>query len=474
MRTEIVCLMGLCMLGTPNARADQLVWDAQTGNGQADDGGGTWSDSGGNANWWNGSQNVSWPNTSADTAVIGANNGAAGDVIIGGTVNAGKVVFTNAGSGSYVLSGGTLNLGGATPEIGASTNARVTADIAGTAGLAKTGVGTLTLDGAKSYSGTTVVGAGVLAVAGPTTPVTNNLLAWFDAADASTITKDGGNLVSAWASKGSYTGSATASGSARPVFVTGAVNGRPAIRFDGTLQGLTNAGILTAANFANSNASLFVVWTPNNDTDYDVLCTDGNSSQYWRWAGGGYGYWALFRSARWPTLTTPTNGTHMFRLVTSSTGSPYVYRIWVDGAFVDLPWTAGPAEWRFMPDLRIGYGRTDIRLNGTMSEVLIYNSALSDTDRATVEAYLNNKWFGTGAYASSAADLLPTNSAVQVASGATLDLSRYANQRVTSLADNGGGGGALVVGSGTLTLGDGNSATFSGSVTGVGGLTKLG
>jgi hypothetical protein len=57
-----------------------------------------------------------------------------------------------------------------------------------------------------------------------------------------------------------------------------------------------------------------------------------------------------------------------------------------------------------------------------------------------------------------------------VASGAVLDLNGF-SQTVGSLA----GAGAVTLGTATLTSGnDGTSTTFSGSMSGSGGLTKIG
>lgn len=91
MKIATLLLLGLCVLGT-TVGAAPWIWDAQPGNSQADDGGGTWAVSAANTNWWNQTQNVTWPNTTADTAVFGANSGMAGAITVGGTVTAGGPV----------------------------------------------------------------------------------------------------------------------------------------------------------------------------------------------------------------------------------------------------------------------------------------------------------------------------------------------------------------------------------------------
>jgi autotransporter-associated beta strand protein len=69
-----------------------------------------------------------------------------------------------------------------------------------------------------------------------------------------------------------------------------------------------------------------------------------------------------------------------------------------------------------------------------------------------------------------AANAFAVSSAFTVASGATLDLNNF-NQTIGSLA----GAGNVTLGSATLTTGsDGTSTTYSGAISGTGGLTKIG
>jgi autotransporter-associated beta strand protein len=75
-----------------------------------------------------------------------------------------------------------------------------------------------------------------------------------------------------------------------------------------------------------------------------------------------------------------------------------------------------------------------------------------------------------GTLAASATNAFSSSSAFTVASGATLNLASF-NQTIGSLA----GAGAVTLGSATLTTGNDNtSTTFSGGISGGGGLTKIG
>ena len=93
-------------------------------------------------------------------------SGTAGTVTVasGTAANAG-ITF---GSSGYTLSGGTLSLGGTAPATITITNgihtATISTAISGSAGLRKSGAGKLTLAGANSFTGGTIITSGVLEV----------------------------------------------------------------------------------------------------------------------------------------------------------------------------------------------------------------------------------------------------------------------------------------------------------------------
>jgi autotransporter-associated beta strand protein len=162
--------LGLSATGLISAvHAATLTWDASGANPAAPtDGAGTWDMA--LANWSNGAADLAWPNTNADVAVFGANNGAAGAITVA-TVTANGITFNAAGSGNYSLSGGTLTLDGTTPTVTANVDASIASAIAGTLGLAKAGTGNLTLSGTNTYTGGTAANAGTLTAKQPGTAV---------------------------------------------------------------------------------------------------------------------------------------------------------------------------------------------------------------------------------------------------------------------------------------------------------------
>jgi autotransporter-associated beta strand protein len=139
-------------------------------------GNGTWTAAAGNTSWQNhaGAAAGAWQSR---TATFG---GTAGTVTVDNA--GGAVAFTGAQflTNGYTVAGGNLTtttaetvlqVGNATAA-GATATANVSAVIAGTGGLVKTDLGTLTLSGNNTYTGSTAVNAGTLLVTGNQTAAT--------------------------------------------------------------------------------------------------------------------------------------------------------------------------------------------------------------------------------------------------------------------------------------------------------------
>ncbi|MBP6507867.1 MAG: autotransporter-associated beta strand repeat-containing protein [Opitutaceae bacterium] len=80
-------------------------------------------------------------------------------------------IVLNYGTATYhfgtLAGGGTLNVRGNTASVGGlDTSTTFSGDITGTGGLTKTGSGALTLSGSNTYTGTTAINAGTLALTG--------------------------------------------------------------------------------------------------------------------------------------------------------------------------------------------------------------------------------------------------------------------------------------------------------------------
>ncbi|MEL7687971.1 autotransporter-associated beta strand repeat-containing protein [Citromicrobium bathyomarinum] len=151
-------------------------WDGSSGanNDAVDGGSGIWQNSAGNRNWTDATGALNGTYGDGTFAIF---QGVAGTVSIDnslGAVTASGLQFVTDG---YRVAGGTLTLDGSPESIirvgdgtagGANITATIAADIAGTAQLVKTDLGTLVLSGDNTYTGGTSLEDGALVLGGNT------------------------------------------------------------------------------------------------------------------------------------------------------------------------------------------------------------------------------------------------------------------------------------------------------------------
>ena len=151
MKSKLIPFLAASIFLANSAHSAVFTWDGGTG---------TWDAT--TTNWGG----LAWGNTNADEAVFGGTPGTV-------TINTGTGVIANRltfNSDGYVIDGNIpadlLTLAGTTPTINTATSqtATINAIIAGTAGLSKDGAGTLILNGANSYTGTTELLTGTIVV----------------------------------------------------------------------------------------------------------------------------------------------------------------------------------------------------------------------------------------------------------------------------------------------------------------------
>ncbi|MBL9156005.1 MAG: autotransporter-associated beta strand repeat-containing protein [Verrucomicrobiales bacterium] len=176
LRSRILTAMALILIALSSgpASATLFYWDvdgSDSGNttGGANLGGtGTWDALA--SNWWDGLNPLnSWLNSPDDSAVftyaypalgIPSNFGV---TVAGGGVTTGGISFLRSG---YTLSGGAITLAGSAPTLHATLgdSATISSNLLGTAGLTKTGGGSIRLSGTNTYTGTTTIANGTLII----------------------------------------------------------------------------------------------------------------------------------------------------------------------------------------------------------------------------------------------------------------------------------------------------------------------
>lgn len=165
--------VALWQIGQP-LQAATFYWDTDTstaGNntdGTGLGGSGNWDTS--TSNWWDLANLVVWPNTNVDQAIFTgpAPTGVPtlSTVTLSSGIVANKLSFVRSG---YTLTGGTLTLAGATPTLHANLgeSATIGSQILGSAGLTKTGGGSIRLsNNANAYMGITTISNGSLIITG--------------------------------------------------------------------------------------------------------------------------------------------------------------------------------------------------------------------------------------------------------------------------------------------------------------------
>jgi len=270
----------------------------------------------------------------------------------------------------------------------------------------------------------------------PTSPpggVGSGLQLWLDASDAFTLfdATSGGSLVAAdggvarWEDKSGNGRHATQGTSEnRPLRKTSVQGSKDVLRFDGSNYSLSipnstatfkflhsaestvfavfksgttaNPGHATNVVFGTANISTSVVGVTLYTGDSNP--TTANDALYWYVSRGASGTWPVFFDGNnyFPSnafgmislLSKPQDGTSANRFAMRRNGANLSTANTPEGSTQTVS-TANSTN-----DLTIGRspsGQSDF-LNGDIAEIIIYNSALSGTDRALVESYLMSKW----------------------------------------------------------------------------------
>jgi hypothetical protein len=240
----------------------------------------------------------------------------------------------------------------------------------------------------------------------PVSPNISGLQLWLDSADATTLydATSGGNLVSAdgatvarWQDKSGNGRHATqGTPNARPLLKTSVVNGRNVLRFDGSNDSLWNSSwnltLTQQTVFAVFNstwsggiANYARIFTQSDSSkDYQsannyIPLLRNNSNQIASYSGAGFRS-PINYSAGYVIATSVHTGTTLTNKINAVTGATYsntLNKIVTRYAIGDK-----------IADAGIPPGS----VNGDILEIIVYNTALTTTQRQEVEAYLNTKW----------------------------------------------------------------------------------
>ena len=231
---------------------------------------------------------------------------------------------------------------------------------------------------------------------------------WLDGSDATTVfdATSGGNVVSnngsvaRWQDKSGNSRHALQSNSGqRPVYLSSTVNGLGALDFNGSSQwikstsvfsGLTDFSYFVVVKNDDAGANTRMVFGERvNLNDGGILLSkNGNTSiSYGRGCVSG-----SVRAGVGESVPFPTSPVLLSMVTTSSSGTA---RRNAQNVGTDNTTTAAVS---FRDTFTLGNtsaDNADVSIfwwDGRICEVLVYNSALSDTNRAAVETHLLTKW----------------------------------------------------------------------------------
>jgi len=217
---------------------------------------------------------------------------------------------------------------------------------------------------------------------------------WLDAADSTTLTFSSGSNVSTWRDKSGNTANSTASASGL-IYTGNAINSNNAILFPGNSTYAYLSGSLTNPN---PNISIFLVVTAiSGITQWARLFGFGGSSDY-----NTIGNMTIDWNATTPgginiernQIIYPTVGPVAYStpFITSSVISGTSVLGYINGSNT-LTGTTTSTNFTFTQYQVGSYtGFAGYTWSGYIGEVLVYNSALTTTQRQTVESYLAQKW----------------------------------------------------------------------------------
>jgi hypothetical protein len=293
--------------------------------------------------------------------------------------SSGTYTFTTAGSAFDTVLHVYNGVGGA--QLGCNDDSNGTLQSSLSLNLSAGQALTIVVDGYGSACGSSKLNI-ASSSSPPSAPPTNALNLWLRA-DAGVTTSSG--LVANWADQSSSGNNAyMTTPSRQPTFVSGALNGKPVIRFNGA-QSLWLPSPVKPNSF-----TVFIAGKNSKPTEsFSMILGPGgnNANNQLRWENGSQ---ALFVGTgnNLPIITSSIGNTRVYHAL-SAWYDGYQMKVYRDGNLVSTHSFTTSTTW----DLnQIGAYYSSYFMIGDVAEILFYTSALSETDRTTVNSYLKGKY----------------------------------------------------------------------------------
>ena len=295
--------------------------------------------------------------------------------------------------------------------------------------------GTDTINGGNGDDSITIADWDAVSLPSAVSP--GNLQLWLDASDASTITESGG-AVSEWRDKsGQGNDASQGNNTLRPIFNKTVMNGLATVDFtsdtynllsipDDPLLDLQMGSFFAITRFNNIPTNTKSILLDKGDA-YRFGAGDVDNDQLSVRYRTDTTSWALGKTSGNTVLSSATP------YITGATYNTTQWQIFLDGKTDQTtPQTGNINNTGNL--LRISYPDANFNFDGEVSEILIFNTALSDPYRQTIERYLSNKY------------------------GIELDASV---PNTNDVIDGGAGTDTVTISSGTFLLNPGTLSSFN-------------
>jgi len=307
---------------------------------------------------------------------------------------------------------------GASLTLAGAGDGRLANGFSGSRGIEKTGGGNWTLAGTNTFNGPIRVQSGVLRVAASEDDNSIDFLGlWLDATRG-VVTNTAGHVIK-WTD---LSGNGRHATSTNGPIVMADINSHPSLRFTRTqsqylegfgLRNLTNLTIFVVHKLATFPSDFFTLLAEDSISSNAYGCAIHynvkSNKQIEYYVSGSTPASIAF------TTAAVTSKAQIYEILDNNG----VCQFFMDGV-ADGGGTR-TAHWKRLNDFRIGAWNNSRYYDGSIGELLVYEKALSDAERAQVYSYLNGKWMIPGGGVPSITNIIASDAVVTVDTGATVD-----------------------------------------------------